>query len=111
VDVVSSAGVASRAGLPVQAGATAEPGAAQHRRIRRLFVVLDDVARYAAGNASTAMLAHTWDRISDLLVSTDDLLLRASVRRVSEHEPGSQLWWAAIRAVASRYLRSAGGGG
>jgi hypothetical protein len=69
------------------------------------------VARYAAGNASTAMLAHTWDRISDLLLTTDDPVLRASVRRVSEHEPGSQPWWAAIRAVASRHLYAPGGSG
>lgn len=74
-------------------------GTPEQRRIRRLFAVLDDVAHYTAGNAGTRMLVHAWDRITDLLLASEDLSLRAAVRAVAEHEAGSSGWWHSVRVV------------
>ena len=61
------------------------------------------------------MLAHAWDRLTDLLLQSDDLRLRAAVQAVSEQVPGSSGWWASTRAVAAicaeRHFTLTSGGG
>lgn len=103
--------VASRSDEP----AAFPAGAADLRRIRRLFAVLDDVAHYTADNAGSRMLAHAWDRLSDLLLQSDDPRLRAAVHAVSEQTPGTSGWWASTRAVAAicadRHFALTSGGG
>jgi hypothetical protein len=78
------------------------------RRVRRLFSVLDDLARYASDNASASVLAHAWDPISELLLQADGALV-AAVREVPGHRVGSPGWWGAINRVC-RLLDAAGGG-
>lgn len=86
-------------------------GAAQ-RRIRRLFLVLEDVALYTAGYAGTALLAQSWARISELLHADGSAAtgaVRIALDRVTEHDVGSSDWWVAIRQAAhssdEHYLR------
>jgi hypothetical protein len=68
------------------------------QRVRRLFRVLDDLARYASDNASASVLAHAWDPISELLLHADGSLV-AAVREVPRHRVGSRGWWGAINRV------------
>ena len=77
------------------------------QRVRRLFAVLDDVGHYAAGYASTRMLATAWDRISELLLQADDLAMQAAVADVDRQAVGSAAWWLAIRRVARAVDRPA----
>jgi hypothetical protein len=78
------------------------------QRARRLFGMLDDLARYASDNTSASVLAHAWDRISELLLQADDAVT-AAVREVPAHRPGSPGWWRAINRVAD-LLEGAGSG-
>lgn len=78
------------------------------QRVRRLFGVLDDLARYASDNASASMLAHAWDPISELLLRADGPLV-AAAREVARHRAGSQGWWGAINRVG-HLLDTTGGG-
>jgi hypothetical protein len=70
------------------------------RRVRRLLLMLDDLARYASDYTSAAVLGHAWDRITDLLLEADQAVV-AAVREVSGHRVGSPGWWRAINRVAS----------
>lgn len=60
--------------------------------------MLDDVAHYTDGYASTKVLAHTWDRINELLLQIDDsgvsARLRWSVSRTSAAPAGG---WQSVR--------------
>ncbi len=78
-------------------------GITSRQRVRRLFAVLDDVGYYAAGFASTRMLATAWDRISELLLQADDLAMRAAVADVDRQDVGSAAWWLAIRRVSRAF--------
>jgi hypothetical protein len=74
---------------------------AEEERLRRLFGVLEDVARYNTGNANGRMLAAVWDRIAELVQVSGDLGACKAAALVAGHEPGSSSWWLAIRAVAT----------
>jgi hypothetical protein len=78
------------------------------QRVRRLFSVLDDLARYASDYTSASALAHAWDRIAELLIQADEAVT-AAVREVSGHRVGSPGWWRAINRVAG-LLEAAGSG-
>jgi hypothetical protein len=78
------------------------------QRVRRLFGVLDDLARYASDYTSAPVLSHAWDRISELLLEADPPVV-AAAREVSRHRAGSPGWWRAINGVAS-LLDAAGSG-
>jgi hypothetical protein len=82
--------------------------AGQRERIRRLFAVLEDVARYAAGYARSEMLADTWARIGDLLQqpggpASITTAVRTAAERVGDHEAGSASWWRAVWATAKAW--------
>ena len=98
---------------------------ADHRRIRRLSAALDDMAR--CGGDPGWMLAHAWVRLASLLeahtraeeeicylpmsgcrphgardrraaiAEHDDI--REAIKEASLQQPGSALWWRAVRAV------------
>jgi hypothetical protein len=80
----------------------------EHRRVRRLFAMLDDVGAYAAGYAAgTRLLAQSWTRISEFLQQAggpgdcgQPCLIQNLDEHVSVHEPGSPGWWRAVRAAA-----------
>jgi len=76
--------------------------------VRRLFRTLDDLARYSSEYTGASVLAHAWDRISELLLETDDAVA-AAVSEVSRHRVGSPGWWRAINRVTG-LLDAAGSG-
>ena len=78
------------------------------QRVRRLFRTLDDLARYSSEYTGASVLAHAWDRISELLLETDDAVA-AAVSEVSRHRVGSPGWWRAINRVTG-LLDAAGSG-
>lgn len=93
--------VAPPAGQPASEFRSGQRFSAEQERLRRLFGVLEDVARYNTGNANGRMLATAWDRIAELVQVSGDPGARKAAALVAGHEPGSSSWWLAIRAVAT----------
>lgn len=77
----------------------ADQAGPDQQRVRRLFRTLDDLARYSSEYTTAPVLAHAWDRITELLLETDDAVT-AAVREVSRHRVGSPGWWRAINRVS-----------
>lgn len=125
------------AGQPVSRRAVGRPGGApadvialimaDHRRIRRFREVLDDAARGGPAPGSGWMLAHVWERVTDLLGShtraeeeicylpmfgpgsrlgkcrrdavADHDDIREAIEEALLQPVGSALWWNAARAA------------
>jgi hypothetical protein len=124
-------------GQPVSRRADGRPGGApadvielimaDHRRIRRFREVLDDAVRGGPASGSGWMLAHVWERVTDLLDShtqaeeeicylsmfgpgsrlgewrrdavADHDDIREAIEEALLQPVGSALWWTAARAA------------
>ncbi|HET9970579.1 MAG TPA: hemerythrin domain-containing protein [Streptosporangiaceae bacterium] len=111
---------------------------AEHRRIIRLGHALDDAVRGEAGSGPGWMLAHVWQRLTDVLeahtraeeeicylsmfgagkhgawraaVAGDDDI-REAISEAALRRPGSAQWWRAVRAgttAAARHIEQTEG--
>lgn len=101
---------------------------ADHARVRRLFAVLEDAARYGEQYRARAMLSQAWARLAGLLelhadaeeeicylalvgqgaqatAELQDAIadhgdIREAMREAGLHEAGDKAWWRAVTATA-----------